>query len=205
MVQPITLPNLYLASQSPRRRQILESLEIPFKIVLPTSEEITPTVVSIENGIVENARAKAASVLSALPKNQSAIVIGADTLVVLKNRVMGKPSNAREVFEMLEELSGATHEVITGLALLSTAHGERVAFAKSSVTFKSLSKDLIQQYANTREPYDKAGSYAVQGLGAIFIEKISGSYTNVMGFPLELFLQELSQLVPFPLTQWFQR
>jgi len=118
---------------------------------------------------------------------------------------MGKPESSGDVRRMLSDLSGQTHEVITGLALVSNEFGCRESFAKSLVTFKRLSEEMIDQYANTREPYDKAGSYAVQGLGAIFIEKISGSYTNVMGFPLEHFLEELSQLAPFPLAKWLPR
>jgi septum formation protein len=203
MTKRPTLPLLYLASQSPRRKQILESLDISFEVVSPTSEEITPMAGDIEKGTMQNARAKAQSVLKIL--KGSGIVIGADTLVVLKNRVMGKPSSREDVIEMLSSLSGATHEVFTGLALASAEFGQREAFAKSLVTFKRLSKAQIEQYADTREPYDKAGSYAVQGLSAIFIEKITGSYTNVMGFPLELFLEELSRFVPFPLAQWFAK
>ena len=104
---------------------------------------------------------------------------------------------------MLELLSGKTHRVVTGLALISTDERTSFSAVSSWVTFKKISLDEKKQYAATFEPYDKAGSYAIQGLGCLFIEKIEGSYTNIMGFPIEKFLQELPHVSGVPAYKWF--
>jgi septum formation protein len=197
-----SLPRLLLASTSPRRRQILESLNIPFEAVEPQGDEATAHAGNVEDVTMENSLLKAKSGALWI-KNELDILIGSDTLVVLGSQVMGKPKSRDEVVEMLTRLSGNWHRVVTGLALVSQKFGETKSFDTSEIKFRNLSAEEIQSYAETREPYDKAGSYAVQGLGALFIEKIEGSYTNVMGFPIEKFLKELSSLTQISLKEWF--
>jgi len=196
------LPLLVLASQSPRRKQILETMGLTFRVLLPSSDEIHPDHSNLEVSILENARAKAESILDRLdlPEN---IAIGADTLVATEKRILGKPAGRDEAVAMLRELSGATHTVYTGLTLISPRLGRRERCVQSRVTFREMSAAEIESYVSTREPYDKAGSYAVQGLGAIFITAIDGSYTNVMGLPIEALLEELGSLSGRPVYDFF--
>jgi len=196
------LPRLLLASTSPRRRQILESLNLVFEVVSPGSDEASAHAGNVEQVTMENAILKARSCLVSA-KFETDIVIGSDTLVVLDNEVMGKPLDEAEAIQMLTRLSGQWHRVVTGVALVSKKYGELKAHDISKIKFKNLTSLEIKNYASTKEPYDKAGSYAIQGLGALFIEKIEGSYTNVMGFPVEKFLSELSRFSHIPLKEWF--
>lgn len=196
------LPSLVLVSQSPRRKQILESLDIPFKSLNPKdTEEIHPTSHTVNEITRVNATKKAKSLLSDFSKDT--VLIGCDTLVVLAESVLGKPKDKDEVFSTLKLLSGKTHTVVSGLSLVSEKYGTQEWNATTQVIFRKISDEEIKRYAETKEPYDKAGAYAVQGMGTVFIEKIIGSYTNVMGFPLELFLQELPGYTKIPLYQWF--
>ena len=196
------LPQLVLASQSPRRKQLLKALGLSYVAEDPDADEEHPLTEGVEEIICRNALNKAASIATRLanPKN---IIIGADTLVVLGSESIGKPKAPEDVKATLKKLSGVTHEVYTGLALLSPHYGCRQSVVRTSVTFRVLSSQEIENYAKTREPYDKAGSYAVQGLGMLFIEKIEGSYTNVMGLPLEKLLEEMEALTEIPIYQWF--
>jgi len=196
------LPPLVLASVSPRRRQLLENLGLPFIVEKPTAEEEMPEASRVEAVTQANSLLKARSVCETLA-DPSAIVVGADTLVVIEGRVLGKPAGKDEARAMLEALSGRTHEVTTGLTLYSRELGVRQSATVSRVTFRALTVPEREDYLSTREPYDKAGSYAVQGMGALFIDGIAGSYTNVMGLPIETFLSELGKLSPFPLSRWF--
>jgi septum formation protein len=196
------LPKLLLASASPRRRQLLEALGLSFTVIPAEVEEIDPTSESIEAGVLENAKNKGLAGLKHA-QNQNDVIIAADTLVVLKDKVLGKPKNSSDVLAMLGSLSGQSHQVVTGMVLQTPTGNQSSAAVSSFVTFRNLSEDEIKSYAATREPYDKAGSYAIQGLGAIFIEKIEGSYTNIMGFPIERFLIELPKITGLPVYQWF--
>lgn len=197
----MALPGLYLASQSPRRRQILENMGLPFNVRLPNAEEAIPSGASPDDVIVANAHAKAASVVGSVgPKD---IVLGADTLVILDGEVMGKPSTSDDGRRMLQKLSGRTHDVVTGISLLTAENRAWEKAVRSRVTFRHLSENEITQYLGTSEPYDKAGAYAVQGLGAIYIDRIDGSYTNVMGLPVEEFLKGLGEISDIPLYDWF--
>lgn len=197
-----SLPKIILASTSPRRRQLLEALGIQFEVRIPTGEETHPTEKDLEKVILENSKIKANSLLAEIG-NEDAIVVGADTLVALDGKVLGKPADKADAEKMLRTLSGKTQMVVTGLSLLSKEYGSFSENTKSYVTFKKLSDSLIADYLDTKEPWDRAGSYAVQGMGALFIEKIEGSYTNVMGLPIETFL-EILQRFGFPLKRWFQ-
>ncbi len=202
MPQNVTLPVLHLASQSPRRKQLLEAIGIAFKAHLPKGvEELHPAADEVDSVMIANARAKARSISIERAED---VALGADTLVCLNNEVLGKPRDPKHATEILQKLSGKTQTVVTGLYLYSKKFGERSCLVKSEVTFKRLSADEISQYTQTREPYDKAGAYAVQGVGALFIEKIEGSYTNVMGLPIEAVMTELSALTHIPIFEWFR-
>lgn len=196
------LPPLFLASESPRRRQILESVGLKFRILTASTEEKHPSTKDVRQIICENSIAKAHAIRPLLTES-AAVVIAADTLVVLENIVLGKPKSQEHAREMLHSLSGKTQTVLTGLTLYSSAGKERTSVAESQVAFRKLENKDIEEYLQTKEPYDKAGAYAVQGLGALFIEKISGSYTNVMGLPIELLLRELALLTETKPYQWF--
>jgi septum formation protein len=195
------LPTLVLASQSPRRRQILDNMGLKFAVRMPKSEEVMPTAANSESGILANAFAKAASLRAEVGSND--IILGADTLVISEGEVMGKPTSPAVAKDMLQRLSGRTHEVITGLTLLTGPTRSWKKAVKSLVTFRRMTESEIAQYLATSEPYDKAGAYAVQGLGALFIERIEGSYTNVMGLPIEELLKGLGEISGIPIYEWF--
>lgn len=182
-----TLPTLYLASQSPRRREILADLGIPFQLRKSPYEETTSDVV----GLVPNEQAARLAGLKAVHAAtglEEGIVIGADTIVVLDEHVLGKPRDRDDARRMLTMLSGRTHRVITGISLVEPKTGQTVTHAESTnVVFKQLSEREITDYIDTPEPYDKAGSYAVQGMASLFVERIDGCYYNVVGFPVVAF------------------
>lgn len=197
----LDLPKLVLASTSPRRKQLLEALGIPFSVKRPDTDETSGGAADAEPIAIANATAKARSILPLASPNH--IVIGADTVVILGDDMLGKPSSPTEARDFLRRLSGRPHGVVTGLYLARGDH-ERGTIARSTVHFRKLAEEEILTYTDTREPYDKAGGYAVQGLGALFIDRIDGSYSNVMGFPIELFLKELEALSGVPLARWFR-
>lgn len=176
------MKEIILASSSPRRKSLLEQLGLEFKVI-PSEicEPVLPGFTPAE--LVEVlAREKAHQVAGRL---SSGVVIGADTVVVWRGQVMGKPASPREAAEMLRRLRADVHEVYTGLALIDAASGESVAGHEvTRVYFKYISDAEIESYVATKEPMDKAGAYAVQGKAAIFIERIEGCYTNVVGLPL---------------------
>jgi len=173
---------IILASSSPRRKSLLEQLGLKFKVI-PSGvrEPVLPGFAPAE--LVEVlAREKAQEVAGRL---SSGLVIGADTVVVWRGQVMGKPACPREAVEMLKRLRADMHEVYTGLALIDAASGESIAGCEiTRVYFKYISDGEIESYVATKEPLDKAGAYAVQGKAAVFIERIEGCYTNVVGLPL---------------------
>ena len=142
--------------------------------------------------VVRLATAKAEHV--ATKYNHDSLVIGADTLVVFEGEPIGQPLDAKDAAGMLRKLSGATHTVLTGVCLLRGRSGRAVGLSESRVTFHDLSEGEIDWYLTTGEPMDKAGAYAAQGLGAIFLKAIEGSFHNVVGFPLDLFYRLLPQV-----------
>lgn len=194
--------SLILASQSPRRAQLLEALGLPFKTLKIETQEKDPSIQELEKGVLENAFQKAVVGRQAT-QEPSAIVIAADTLVAIEGQVLGKPNDASEATRMLELLSGKKHQVVTGLVLINSEGKSTQSAVSSWVVFKKLAPTEIQKYVETKEPYDKAGSYAVQGLGTLFIERIEGSYTNIMGFPIEQFLRDLEILSEKSIYEWF--
>lgn len=180
---------LVLASQSPRRRELVTFLGIPFSVESPTSNEDLDTALTIEQQIEDLAHRKAKSVFEG---SQDNIVLGSDTVVVLDGKVLGKPKDEEDACSMLRSLSGRTHEVITGVALISS-NLERVFSVKATVTFFDLSDEEIKNYVATKDPMDKAGSYSIQGHAALFVESIVGDYYTIMGLPISRVYQELKE------------
>jgi septum formation protein len=181
--------SLILASGSPRRLQLLEMLGIPCRVVVPNVDETLRTSEEPEAYVVRLARAKAAMVAAQEP---SELVLGADTSVVVRGEVLGKPGSPEEAAVMLGKLAGRSHHVMTGVALAS---GDRVEHALdvTDVTFRAIDPMTIESYVQTGEPMDKAGAYAVQGRGAALIEAIRGDFYGVMGLPLRLVLELLER------------
>lgn len=173
---------IILASASPRREELLRQVDCKFTIrtsdiVEDNEQDMPPAELA-----VFHASAKAMDVASKID-NPDAAVIGADTIVVLHNRVYGKPKDADEAGRMLQELQGKEHQVISGVAV--TYQGKVwTDYATTRVVLRALSPDQIRRYIATGEPLDKAGAYAIQGVGALLVEEITGSYTNVVGLPL---------------------
>ena len=176
-------PPLILASQSPQRRAILEQLRIPFEVVLPVYEERG-------DDPVEHAAGKARSV-----GGGNRPVLGVDTVVVCDGRVLGKPADAAEAEQMLETLAGKTHEVVSGLCLRTPAWEELHA-ETTRVTFRPLTARDIATYLATQEWENRAGGYAIQGVGAALVERIEGDYLNVVGLPAALLIGVLAERFP---------
>ena len=174
-------PPLILASTSPRRREILEQLRIPFEVVVPRYEETS-------GDPVEHAVGKARSV--GLFGDRP--VLGCDTEVLCDGRVYGKPETEAEAEEMLESLSGKTHEVVSGLVLITPAW-EEVHRAVTRVTFRPLDARDLSRYIASGEWEGRAGAYAIQGLGASLVERIEGDYLNVVGLPAGLLVRLLAE------------
>lgn len=174
---------LYLASGSPRRRELLEQIGVPFSI-LPTSIDETPLPNEPAADYVRRlACAKAQVGLASLAAPGAAVVLGADTSVVLDGRILGKPQDRADALAMLAALSGHIHEVLTAVALANNQRCE-VRVVSSQVSFRPLSTAEIEAYWASGEPQDKAGSYAIQGLGAVFVRDLHGSFSAVVGLPL---------------------
>lgn len=173
---------LYLASTSPRRKELLKKLGIPFEVVVPTFIE-SSTALSPEEEVLHFAREKARSVASDYPQS---LIIGSDTMVVCEGQKIGKPSHDAEAQKILSHLSGKTHEVLTAVVLLNTMTGEeKTHIEKAHVTFKSLSPEEIRHYIASGEPQGKAGAYAIQGReGQHLVEKLEGDVEAVMGLCL---------------------
>ena len=174
---------LYLASGSPRRRELLGQIGVPFT-TLPTVIDETPLPNEPALDYVRRlACAKAQVGLASLAAPGAAVVLGADTSVVLDGRILGKPQDRADALAMLTALSGYTHEVLTAVALANSQRCE-VRVVSSQVSFRPLSAAEIEAYWASGEPQDKAGSYAIQGLGAVFVADLHGSFSAVVGLPL---------------------
>lgn len=173
---------LVLASASPRRRELLKEICPEFDVIPARGEERADFSRS-PGEIVSALAARKAEEIAALPVAYGAAVLGADTIVYFRGEVLGKPKDAADAGRMLSLLSGRTHEVFTGVALCMGG-GTHTAFARTEVTFLPLKKDFIRAYVASGSPMDKAGAYGIQDGG--LAEKISGSYSNVVGLPLEL-------------------
>jgi len=176
-------PRLFLASQSPRRRELLHQLGVAFEpLDVDVPEQRAPGEAPADY-VSRVARAKAAAGLRRLGGLAGAVVIGADTEVVLDDEVFGKPADAAEAASMLRRLSGRTHLALSVLWCMDAAHAESAQSA-SSVTFCDLSDDAIRAYVASGEPFGRAGAYAIQGRAGAFVRRLEGSYSGVMGLPL---------------------
>jgi nucleoside triphosphate pyrophosphatase len=186
---PKDLPPLILASASPRRAELLRQLSLEFKVVPATVSEVHHEQMTARELSQVNAYRKARAVAKKFP---DALVLGADTLVYLEAMLFGKPATLEEAFRMLDQLQGRTHEVVTGICLLHLRNHRQAVFAETTlVTFHPLDEGSIQRYLSAVDPLDKAGAYAIQEQGDMIVEKIAGSYTNVVGLPLERLEAEL--------------
>ena len=174
--------DIYLASQSPRRRELLRQIGVKFELLPVEIDESQRAGESPESCVQRLALEKARAGRAILPAGQSQPVMGADTLVVCGDAVLGKPVDRDAALGMLQSLSGSTHRVITAVALAGDR--EAVCVSTSLVTFRTLTVAECEAYWETGEPRDKAGSYAVQGLAAMFITRLEGSYSGVMGLPV---------------------
>lgn len=182
---------IILASQSPRRKQLLEWAELSFDIVVKETDESYPEGLKMDEIAVHIARQKALAVRSSVPAD--AIILAADTIVVFNNRVIGKPKNREEAVGTLMDLSGNQHIVITGVVIRK--NDREIAFSEStSVRFHELSKEQIEYYVDQYKPYDKAGAYAIQEwIGVVGIQSVNGDFYNVMGLPVSRVLRELKR------------
>jgi septum formation protein len=180
---------LILASTSPQRRAILTQLHIPFDVVAPRYEEHDPPDAEPVELVREHAAGKARSVASGAGDRP---VLGVDTTVHLEGRIYGKPADAGEAERMLEELSGRTHEVVSGLCLV-TPGWEVVEHETTAVTFRSLTPRDLGRYLAAAEWEGRAGGYAIQGLGAALVERVDGDYLNVVGLPGALLVRLLAE------------
>lgn len=184
--------NIILASASPRRKELLEQIGLSFTVIPAKGEERITKKLPREV-VMELSGQKAEEVAERLKtQGTDALVIGADTVVVYQDRILGKPKDEQDAFFMLKNLSGKKHEVYTGVTLLDTAAGRRESFfERTEVVMYPIREEEIRSYIATGEPMDKAGAYGIQGIGAKFIQKIEGDYCNVVGLPLSRIYQEI--------------
>lgn len=175
---------IILASQSPRRRQLLEQIGAQFEVICGSADEAdVPKELSPDLYVRELAVLKANSV-AGLP-DKPALIIGADTVVVLNGKILGKPSDEQQAVQMLRELSGETHSVYTGIAVVDTTDMKIASvYERTLVTFRKLSDAEIIEYVRKYRPFDKAGAYGIQEYAGVFVSRIDGDYCNVVGLPL---------------------
>ncbi|PHF04663.1 septum formation inhibitor Maf [Bacillus pseudomycoides] len=183
------MKKLILASGSPRRKELLELAGVPFEIVVSEIEETIGAYSSPADIVMSLALQKASAVVE---NHEDSVVLGADTIVTYESRILGKPKDEAEAKEILQLLSGKTHEVYTGVALISKE--KTVTFyERTEVTFWELTEEEVDVYIATKEPLDKAGSYGIQGKGSIFVQHIQGDYYSVVGLPIARLVRELKQ------------
>ncbi len=179
----MNFPTIYLASRSPRRRELLQQIAVDFAVIAADVDESVLPEEAAPDYVTRIAIAKAQTGMEKLAGNDSTPVLAADTAVILDKYIFGKPVNDADARRMLKMLSGQTHQVMTAVALANSRQ-TGCELSVSDVTFARLSDAEIDWYLQSGEGRDKAGSYAVQGLGALFIEQIRGSYSGIMGLPI---------------------
>ncbi len=190
---------IYLASSSPRRQELVRMLQLPVHIYPSHTDEAielgTPPKSIVEQLSLRKAATAREQILAESESAPDGIVLGSDTIVVLNGQVLGKPTDLTHAYEMLSALQGHTHEVLTGIALLDlrTEHAI-IKHRLTKVTMKQLTTHQIDRYIATGEPIDKAGSYAIQGIGATLIDSIDGCYFNVVGLPISLLSDMLYEM-----------
>ena len=190
----LLMQKIILASQSPRRKQLLEWAEIPFDIIVYPTDESFPGNMPVPDVPVYIARNKAKAVQALHEEHHQKIILAADTIVVLDGKVIGKPADKSEALDILQSLSGNRHEVITGVVILKG--GNEISFSdKTDVEFHALTNEQIEFYVDKYKPYDKAGAYAIQEwIGVTGIKRIAGDFYNVMGLPVSRVVQELNKM-----------
>ena len=192
------IKKIILASQSPRRSQLLQWAEIPFEVIIANTDESYPGHLKPEEIAMHIAYNKAEAVkkniAGTITNGEDCTILAADTIVVLNNTIIGKPSGRDEAIQILSKLSGEIHSVITGVCILS--QGKEITFAdETKVEFYNLSRLQIEYYVDNYKPYDKAGAYAIQEwIGVTGIRSINGDFYNVMGLPVSRVLKELEAL-----------
>jgi septum formation protein len=192
------MQRIILASQSPRRKQLLEWAEVPFDVLVKETDESYPENLSIEEIAIHIARNKALAVKTSKISGTGEslpVILAADTIVVLDNEIIGKPKDKEDAVEILSALSGRQHKVITGVVILN-GEEERCFAETTEVEFHDLSPAQVEFYVNKYKPYDKAGAYAIQEwIGVVGIKSIQGDFYNVMGLPVSRVVKEIENLV----------
>ncbi|MBD5638518.1 Maf-like protein [Clostridium botulinum] len=180
------MENIILASASQRRQELLKRILENFQIIVSDFDESSiPFKNNIQSYVMNLAEGKARSVSKKIMDQDNNLIIGCDTIVAFNNRILGKPKDKKDAFEMLQALSGNEHEVYSGLAILDVKSNKIIKdFVCTKVKFSKLSSVQIEKYINTGDPMDKAGAYGIQGKAGVFVENINGCYYNVVGLPL---------------------
>lgn len=174
--------DIILASASPRRKEILENVNLKFTVQSSHIEEVVLENEPPKDLVMRLAFEKCMDVAK---KNPNALVIGADTIVALDNNILGKPKDEHHAYKIIKSLSNKKHEVITGISLINLSLNKKVTdYVVSEVTFKDLSEETIKDYIKTKESLDKAGAYGIQGYGALLVDSIKGDYFNIVGLPI---------------------
>ena len=184
------MPRIILASKSPRRKELLELLKLPFEIIVSDIDETIDYTNDLVKEIEKLSFRKADAVYQS---NRDALIIGSDTIVKIDNKALGKPSSIEEAKEMLRELSDRTHEVVTGVTIINEGKAETFS-SVSKVSFYPLTEKEIEDYVMSNEPMDKAGSYAIQGIFGKYIDHYDGDYDNVVGLPYNKLKETLNEL-----------
>ena len=179
---------MILASNSPRRKEILENFGFNLKVITKNIDEVSDEEDIIKR-IEDIARKKVLAVALEYPEE---FVVGADTVVVVDNKILGKPKDQKDIYKMLHSLSGKSHKVITSFSFINISKNISISDSEvSEVYFKNITDEEISWYIDTKEPFDKAGSYGIQGNGSYFVERIDGDFFAVMGFPIGKFVRTL--------------
>ena len=188
------MKEIILASNSPRRKELLGMLGLEFSVIPDNTPECIDQQLSPAEVVMALAKFKGDNVRKTLSKNRDAIIIAADTVVAIDGVVLGKPKSKADAEKMLSRLSGKSHNVYTGVYLIENLSGKSANFyEKTEVFFKNLDIETIKDYINTGEPMDKAGAYGIQNLGSLFVERINGDYFNVVGLPIPKLGEVLSK------------
>lgn len=197
------MDKIILASASPRRKELLESLGINFEVIVSKADEskIDKNAMPTNLYVQELALLKASAVLKEIKKT-NALIISADTVVCCENEILGKPKDAEEARRMLKLLSGRCHTVYSGICVMNAKTSFSVLkWQETKVYFRRLSDEEIESYIKTEEPFDKAGAYGIQGVGAVLVDKIEGDYFNVVGLPISKLYEVLRDEFDFDILR----
>ena len=185
------MKEVILASASPRRKELLEKIGLRFKVE-PSNYEEDITSALEPHELAQKISLEKAKVVA--NKHQNVIVVAADTFIVFGDQILGKPHTEKEARKMLEAISGKSHSVITGFSIIDTSNNKTLSKSvETKIYVRKLTLAEIDAYVKSKEPLDKAGAYAIQGLGSVFVEKIDGDYYNVVGFPLSALTEALKE------------